>query len=432
MFPNGVTYYYAVLSYDRGHFAGMDTILNDHGYNWVTGGVDRHLVPIEPSFSPFSFTYNEFDQLTGETVNTAIVTPNTVAVNDSPGHTDATANGYVRQTSGSSSTGAVQVTVVDSWAIPGGHRYQITFSSAVDQNFALHTTSYTVTDVTRDSVIASTIPIPLDSTGNVSQSWFTPVFDGMYLTFYNSKPILDSIEANSGWNSSSKTNLTATIANGGSPTDPVPLDFTIKVTDEPASNPATISGPPQEYLIIIDNSTGDTLNYFFNDNQRDHHINSGDQIFIRLQKPDGSQITAWSLKFAAPAGTSVIIPQTGDQYDFVCGTPFGNNDVYQLNTFADTTTAVKSNALDKVTVVPNPYVVVASWETASALQGRDTQKLYFNHLPAKCTIRIFTQNGYLVKTIQHNGFRLEPGRRESSPLILPSGPAQFCGRRCLR
>ncbi len=400
---NGITYYYAVLSYDRGYFPGMDTILNDHGYSWVTGGVDRHLVPIEPSFSPFSFTYNQFDQLTGETVNTAIVTPNSRATNYSPGHTDADANGIIKQTEGSPETGNVRVTVVDPTAIAGGHRYVVKFTSNVDQNLAPHTSTYTVTDVTIDSTIAGQVTIPLDSTGQVSSSWFTPVFDGMYLTFYNAKPNLDSIKANSGWNSDSKTNLTVTLANGGSSTDPIPMNFTVKITAQPASNPSTISGPPQEYFIITDNATGDTLNYFFNDAQRDNHINAGDQIFIRLTKPTGGEVTAWTLKFAAPPGTNAVLPQAGDQFNFVCGVPFGNDDAFQLNTFADTTEHVQPNVLNKITVVPNPYVVAASWETASALQGRGTQKLYFNHLPAKCTIRIFTQNGYLVKTLYHNG-----------------------------
>jgi hypothetical protein len=33
--------------------------------------------------------------------------------------------------------------------------------------------------------------------------------------------------------------------------------------------------------------------------------------------------------------------------------------------------------------------------------GRGTRKIDFIHLPAKCTIRIFTISGALVKTIEH-------------------------------
>ncbi len=396
---NGMTYYYAVLSYDRGYFDGMDTILNSHGYSWVTGGVDRHLVPIEPSFSPFSFTFNQYDQLTGETVNTAIVTPNTAATNYSPGHTDADANGYVRQTSGSPTTGKVKVTIVDPGAIRTGHRYVISFASTLDQNLAPHTTSYSVKDVTADSVIEGATVIPLDSTGNSSQTWFMPVFDGMYLTFYNAEPNTDSINANSGWSSGSQTNLVATTTQGGS--EAIGLNFSITITSQPATS--AIGSVVKNYFVITDNSNGDTLKYIYSDANGDHMLGSGDIIKVMLVKPSGGYSAAWTLKFSAPNGTTPELPQAGDKFNFVCGTPFGGSEVFQLNTFADTTRRVTNSVLDKVTVVPNPYMVAASWETPSALQGRGTQKLYFNHLPSRCTIRIFTQNGYLVKTIQHTG-----------------------------
>ncbi|MFZ1081548.1 MAG: hypothetical protein WAO19_06455, partial [Candidatus Kryptoniota bacterium] len=242
---NGVTYYYAVLSYDRGYFSGMDTILNDHGYSFVTGGVDRHLVPIEPSFSPFSFTYDQFDQLTGESVNTAIVTPNPLATNYIPGHTDADANGYVKQTAGSPTTGKVQVAIVDPAAIPKGNKFQMNFVSQPDNNLAQHTVSYTVKDVTNDSTIFSNT-IPLDSTGNPSVTWSTTVFAGMYLTFYNATPNVDSINAESGWTFNSQNNLVATIAQGGP--EAIGMNFTIKITSQPASNPYLTSGPPSEYF----------------------------------------------------------------------------------------------------------------------------------------------------------------------------------------
>ncbi len=59
--------------------------------------------------------------------------------------------------------------------------------------------------------------------------------------------------------------------------------------------------------------------------------------------------------------------------------------------------------LDKIAVVPNPYVVTASWEPRSPFRfGRGERKLDFIHLPPKCTIRIYTLRGYLVDTIVHD------------------------------
>ncbi len=59
--------------------------------------------------------------------------------------------------------------------------------------------------------------------------------------------------------------------------------------------------------------------------------------------------------------------------------------------------ALSENLLDKVKVVPNPYLVRANWDVS-----KNYPNIYFTHLPAKCTIRIYTLGGDLVKVIQHD------------------------------
>jgi hypothetical protein len=53
--------------------------------------------------------------------------------------------------------------------------------------------------------------------------------------------------------------------------------------------------------------------------------------------------------------------------------------------------------LNRIRVVPNPYIGAAKWE-----QVVNTRKLQFTFLPAECTITIFTVRGELVQTIRHN------------------------------
>jgi len=54
-------------------------------------------------------------------------------------------------------------------------------------------------------------------------------------------------------------------------------------------------------------------------------------------------------------------------------------------------------------VVPNPYVVTAAWEPQHVFKsGRGERKIDFIHLPAQCTIKIFTVRGYLVAAIEHD------------------------------
>jgi hypothetical protein len=54
--------------------------------------------------------------------------------------------------------------------------------------------------------------------------------------------------------------------------------------------------------------------------------------------------------------------------------------------------------LDAIKVVPNPYLVLNGWDT-----NRQDKHLMFTHLPTKCTIRIYTLAGDLVKIIYHDG-----------------------------
>ena len=64
---------------------------------------------------------------------------------------------------------------------------------------------------------------------------------------------------------------------------------------------------------------------------------------------------------------------------------------------------VSKNQLDKIAVVPNPYIVAASWEPRHNYQsGRGPRKIDFINLPSVCSIKIFTISGYLVNTIEHN------------------------------
>lgn len=56
-----------------------------------------------------------------------------------------------------------------------------------------------------------------------------------------------------------------------------------------------------------------------------------------------------------------------------------------------------NSMLDSVRVVPNPYLVTHQGE-----RSQYDAKVYFTKLPQVCTIRIYTVNGDLVRTLEHN------------------------------
>jgi hypothetical protein len=53
--------------------------------------------------------------------------------------------------------------------------------------------------------------------------------------------------------------------------------------------------------------------------------------------------------------------------------------------------------LGEIKVVPNPYIGYAEWEVTEGIR-----KMQFTHLPDRCTIRIYTLAGDLVRVIQHD------------------------------
>jgi hypothetical protein len=65
---------------------------------------------------------------------------------------------------------------------------------------------------------------------------------------------------------------------------------------------------------------------------------------------------------------------------------------------------VASSLLDRVRVVPNPYVGINELEPVSKLPGqvRGERRIYFDGLPRECVIRIYTLSGELVKEIRHS------------------------------
>ncbi|MEE9456471.1 MAG: hypothetical protein V3W11_04905 [bacterium] len=59
------------------------------------------------------------------------------------------------------------------------------------------------------------------------------------------------------------------------------------------------------------------------------------------------------------------------------------------------------NVMDDIRVVPNPYKGSADWEEWTG-SGTRLGKIYFMNLPTKCTVRIYTIAGDLVRTMEHN------------------------------
>jgi hypothetical protein len=96
-----------------------------------------------------------------------------------------------------------------------------------------------------------------------------------------------------------------------------------------------------------------------------------------------------------------------------------NNIANQPNALAVepmTEASATAGEMERIRVVPNPYVVSAAWDEArlgNTPFGEPVRNLAFTHLPSPCTIKIFTVDGDLIKTIYHT----HPSGREEWNLL---------------
>ncbi|GAB4168558.1 MAG: hypothetical protein Kow00108_01690 [Calditrichia bacterium] len=78
--------------------------------------------------------------------------------------------------------------------------------------------------------------------------------------------------------------------------------------------------------------------------------------------------------------------------------------------------------LDRIKVVPNPFVVSAQWDTerlGNAALGEPVRNIAFTHLPERCKIYIYSIDGDLIKTIDHYSSN---GREEWNLLTSENRP----------
>jgi hypothetical protein len=100
-------------------------------------------------------------------------------------------------------------------------------------------------------------------------------------------------------------------------------------------------------------------------------------------------------------GDKVIVSTFGGAFGFPFDNATATIKVNNYDKFDPTSKneSYTSDDLEQVQVVPNPYYV-SHEGMSSPFQG----KIFFTRLPRVCTINIYTVNGELVRTIEHNEF----------------------------
>jgi hypothetical protein len=96
----------------------------------------------------------------------------------------------------------------------------------------------------------------------------------------------------------------------------------------------------------------------------------------------------------------------------------------ELRVFAGATAKeLGKKSKSQIGVYPNPYKTSAAWDGTTSR----TQKMYFTNLPAKCTINVYTSNGDLVVSLNHDAAAYQGEGSKWFEAYGSEGKMQFSG-----
>jgi hypothetical protein len=184
------------------------------------------------------------------------------------------------------------------------------------------------------------------------------------------------------------------------------------ITQTSGANPLTVTGSVTSVTAIPDQHYQLRVAAAFTDSSRAHAYlavelkNSADSLITRVDSLlSGQSIQGQGFSLVLTF-SSAAMPATGTTVAIVTAS---RKPLTYLDAFTFTTTGARVDAravaseLDRVKVVPNPYLISSLYEFEYGAQRREPIRvLKFNNLPSRCTIHIFTLDGDKVQTIDHN------------------------------
>jgi len=369
---NGQKYYYAVVAYDQGD------------PNFGTKG-------LIPSETTKIITENLVGALQFVDINCAVVVPNAPAA----GYIPPQIVGDLNKVSSGVGTGKVSVEILNPNIIEEGTEYKVVFNSSGTE-YDYKTISYSVIRTSNNKV--DTLLASVDSS-NIGAGKYSPPFDGLSISVINDNVIQYRPES-SGWLVGKSNVVMLVTPDKSSPARNIawPADYMIEWLSSPTEiTPFTkISVPFKVHNL----TRGDVVKAEVFDNNNNKKFDLGDDIVIIEYVGTAYKLT-WRISYNAPAGVNVIEPSAGDKFLLSTTKPFRTGDYFTFKTKASSVDKELANSqLSKIQVVPNPYISANIWERRNLNQtGRGERRIDFIHLPAQCTIRIYTVNGALVKTL---------------------------------
>ena len=369
---NGEKYYYAVVAYDEGD------------PNYGTAG-------LLPSETTKIISEDLVGNLLFVDINCAVVTPNAPAA----GYIPPAFSGDVSEVTEGLGTGSLDVAILDGSKVVDNANYKIKFNASgtiptyTTSSYSIYREVNGIVDTIESEVSASSI-----GAGKYS----TP-FDGLAVAINN-----DTISVNlneTGWVKGFSTLYMPVTLDDNFPQYDVawPSDYMLEWLPD-----TSIVSPVNKIKLnfrVTNITRGDTVQADIVDVNKNKKFDLGDEIYIIERVGTALRVT-WNIGYYAPLSIPYIVhPSPGDKFLVSINKPFYGDDYFNFLTKAPSVNTESANSeLDKISVVPNPYISTNAWERRNLNQtGRGERRIDFVNLPAQCEIKIYTVAGVLVKTL---------------------------------
>ncbi|PLX25125.1 MAG: hypothetical protein C0600_12330, partial [Ignavibacteria bacterium] len=253
----------------------------------------------------------------------------------------------------------------------------------------------------------------------VSEAIDSDIFDGLQLNFQNDWQI-KLVDSLSGFRTANPqksmiyTFATTDILLG--PGDTLrgaryPSDYEIRFEDEIIDTSAALYGSPEIPVnFTVYNVTEDhRIPFIFVDTDGNARLSKTDQLAFFDLKQNGDPVFTWIMAFenrpSVPEDT-VFDFGAGEMVELRTTKPFRNGDQYSFApSLPEVNEQQATSQLDRVGVVPNPYVSATTHESPlppGITTGRGERKVDFIHVPADSKISIFTARGVHIITLRHD------------------------------
>ncbi len=140
----------------------------------------------------------------------------------------------------------------------------------------------------------------------------------------------------------------------------------------------------------------DVLNF----EKYDINPQTGDTTYTGLLLQTNNMPDTYINAYGDTVHINAAAPSQGDQFTIRTYKPFRKEIYYSFRTSSAGYTNNDKIDLNKIRVVPDPYIVSNEWET-----NQFGKKLMFNHLPDRCRVSIFTIAGDHIVDLDHDDNR---------------------------